>query len=225
MLPLSPLHGPAHIVCTDRDRKLLDFMVSTLRQDAHLVFQAADGHDALEMCLALRKVDLLITNTHMQGMTGPQLIREVQRELPALPILYIKNADGHGGHPDGLPPDLPTLPDSFTAEDLLGTVRSLLNGGNGSLEHADLELLERIEKGGRVFRPRDNSDVSRAGFRATVARLLSLRALGLVSVLDARLMRATDGAYLLAGPCDLTQTGVAALRYHRQRRPRPPVGG
>jgi hypothetical protein len=33
--PLSHLHGAAHIVCTDRDRNLLDFMVSTLRQDAH----------------------------------------------------------------------------------------------------------------------------------------------------------------------------------------------
>ena len=200
-------------------------MVSTLRQDAHLVFQAADGHDALEMSLALRKVDLLITDTHMQGLTGPQLIREVRRELPGLPILYIKNTDEHGGHPDGLPQDVPTLRDPFTAEDLLGTVRSLLNGGSGSMEHADLELLGQIEKGGRVFRPRDNSDVSRAAFRATVARLLSLRALGLVRVLDARLMRASDGAYLLAGPCDLTQTGVAALRYHRQLRPRPPVEG
>jgi CheY-like chemotaxis protein len=211
-------------VCTDRDRKLLDVMVSTLRQDAHLVFQAADGHDALEMSLALRKVDLLITDTHIQGLTGPQLILQVRRELPDLPILYIENADEHGG-PDGLPPDVPTLRDPFTAEDLLGTVRSLLNGESGSMEHADLELLEQIEKGGRVFRPRDNSDVSRTAFRVTVARLLSLRALGLVRLLDARLMRAADGAYLLAGPCDLTQTGVAALRYHRQLRPRPPVEG
>jgi len=114
-------------VCTDRDRKLLDVMVSTLRQDAHLVFQAADGHDALEMSLALRKVDLLITDTHIQGLTGPQLILQVRRELPDLPILYIENADEHDG-PDGLPPDVPTLRDPFTAEDLLGTVRSLLNG-------------------------------------------------------------------------------------------------
>jgi CheY-like chemotaxis protein len=89
-------------VCTDRDRKLLDVMVSTLRQDAHLVFQAADGHDALEMSLALRKVDLLITDTHIQGLTGPQLILQVRRELPDLPILYIENADEHDG-PDGLP--------------------------------------------------------------------------------------------------------------------------
>ena len=128
MSPLSHLHGAAHIVCTDRDRKLLDFMVSTLRQDDHLVIQAADGHDALEVSLALRKVDLLITDTHMQGLTGPQLIRQVRRELPDLPILYVKNADEHGGGPDGLPSDGPTLRDPFTAEELLNKVRSLLNG-------------------------------------------------------------------------------------------------
>ncbi len=212
MSPSSYRHGAAHIVCTDRDRKLLDFMVATLRQDAHLVFQAADGHDALEMSLALRTVDLLITDTHMQGFTGRQLIRQVRRELPDLPILYIKNVDEHGGSPDGLPPDVVTLRDPFTAEELLDTVRSLLNGDKGSMEHADLELLEQIEKGGRVFRPRDNSDVSRAAFRVTVARLLSLRSLGLVRLLDARLMRAADGAYLLAGPCDLTPTQSAGWR-------------
>jgi hypothetical protein len=33
--PSSHRLGAAHIVCTDRDRKLLDFMVSALRQDAH----------------------------------------------------------------------------------------------------------------------------------------------------------------------------------------------
>ena len=72
------------------------------------------------MSLALRKVDLLITNTHMQGLAGRQLIRRVRRELPDLPILYIKNADEHGGSPDGLPLDVVTLRDPFTAEDCRG---------------------------------------------------------------------------------------------------------
>jgi two-component system, cell cycle sensor histidine kinase and response regulator CckA len=93
------------------------------------VFQASDGLAALELSLSLRNVDLLITNTHMPEMNGPQLIRQVRRQLPNLPILSVKNADAeHGGVPDGLPPDVPTLQEPFTAEQLLDAVRPLLDG-------------------------------------------------------------------------------------------------
>jgi hypothetical protein len=93
------------------------------------------------------------------------------------------------------------------------------------METTDLELLEKMEQGGRVFRPRDTSDVGRAAFQHTVDHLLSLRDVGLVRLLDSRLMRAPRGSYLMAGPCDLTQAGVAALADDRRLGARPPVSG
>ncbi len=91
------------------------------------------------------------------------------------------------------------------------------------MENADFELLDKVEKGGRIFRPRDGSDLGRAAFQHTVDRLLSLRAVGLIRLHDGRLMRAGDGSYLLAGPCDLTPAGVAALVNDRRLGPRPSV--
>jgi ketosteroid isomerase-like protein len=79
----------------------------------------------------------------------------------------------------------------------------------------DLELLEKVEKGGRVFRPDDSSDMSRAEFQYTVDHLLSLRAVGLIRLLDNGVIRAANGSYLRAGPCDLTPEGVAALAVAR----------
>jgi two-component system cell cycle sensor histidine kinase/response regulator CckA len=103
-------------------------MVTALRQADHCVFRASDGLSALELSLALRKVDLLVTDTHMPGMNGPQLIRQVRERMPRLPILYIKNDDEeHAGVPDGLPADVPTLQEPFTAEQLLAAVLPLLN--------------------------------------------------------------------------------------------------
>jgi CheY-like chemotaxis protein len=93
MSPDSRLHSGAHIVCADRDRKLLDMIVRTLREDNHCVFQAYDGLAALELCVSLRRIDLLITNTSMPGLNGPQLIRQVREELPMLAILYVRNLD------------------------------------------------------------------------------------------------------------------------------------
>lgn len=114
-------------MCADRDRELLDFIVQTLREADHRVYQAQDGLAALELSLALRHIDLLITNTYLPGLDGPQLIHRVRAQLPGLPILYIQNADAeHHGAPQGLPPDVPTLRQPFTADQLLEGVRPLL---------------------------------------------------------------------------------------------------
>lgn len=75
----------------------------------------------------------------------------------------------------------------------------------------DFELLVKMENGGHVFRPSDNSDMSRNAFQYTVDHLLSLRAVGIIRLLDSRVTRAANGAYLSAGPCNLTPDGVAAL--------------
>jgi two-component system OmpR family response regulator len=101
-------------------------MVRTLRAADHCVFQAYDGQAAFELALALRDIDLLITNTRMPGMNGPELIRFVRAQLPTLPILYIKNEDQPAQVPSGLPANVPILREPFTAEQLLAAVRPLL---------------------------------------------------------------------------------------------------
>jgi ketosteroid isomerase-like protein len=75
----------------------------------------------------------------------------------------------------------------------------------------DFEVLEEVERDGRVFLPSDDSAGSRNAFQYTVDHLLSLRAQGLIRLVDSHVIRATDGSYLRAGPCDLTPAGVAAL--------------
>jgi DNA-binding response OmpR family regulator len=126
MSPDSHLHGGSHIVCADRDRERLEMIVRTLREDDHCVFQAYDGLAALELSLHLRRIDLLITNTSMPRLDGPRLIRRVREELPTLAILYVKNLDSRDEVPDSLPPDVPTLPEPFTPEQLRAAVRPLL---------------------------------------------------------------------------------------------------
>ena len=110
----------------DEKAVLLDMMVRTLRAADHCVFQAYDGQAAYELALALRDIDLLITNTRMPGMNGPDLIRYVRAELPMLPILYIQNKEQPPQAPPGLPANVPTLREPFTAEQLLAAVRPLL---------------------------------------------------------------------------------------------------
>jgi two-component system OmpR family response regulator len=117
--------GP-HVVVADEKPDLLGFMVGTLRDADYCVFQAYDGLAAYELALSLRAIDLLITNTRMPGLNGPELIKHVRSELPNLPILYIRNQDHTGPLPDGLPANVPTLAEPFTAEQLLAAVHKLV---------------------------------------------------------------------------------------------------
>jgi len=126
--PPDDLHRGAYVVVADEDPKLLDMMVETLRSRDCCVFKAYDGLAALELTLGLRVVDLLVTNTRMPGLNGPQLIQHVREEMPKLPILYIANRGTPQGAPNGLPADVPTLREPFTREELLQAVRPLLSG-------------------------------------------------------------------------------------------------
>ena len=126
MSPLSHLHRGAYIVAADEKPVLLDMIVETLRAEDHCVFKAYDGVAAMELTLALHRVDLLITNTRMPGMQGPELIRAVREKLPTLPILYIKNLDTPDIAEKSLPPDVPVLAEPFTSEQLLAAIRPLL---------------------------------------------------------------------------------------------------
>ena len=93
------------------------------------------------------------------------------------------------------------------------------------VDQTDYDLLSLIERGGHVFRPKGRWTEGRAAFQALVEHLLHLRAIGLIRLPEGRLMRAEDGSYLMAGPCDLTPAGIAALSQDRSLGPRPPQGG
>jgi CheY-like chemotaxis protein len=123
----------AYIVVADEKPVLLEMMVRTLRAADHCVFQASDGQAAFELALSLQDINLLITNTQMPGMNGPELIRRVREILPTLPILYIKNKAPNTTAPGRLPPDIPILSEPFTAEQLLGAVKPLLQRVAGSI--------------------------------------------------------------------------------------------
>jgi DNA-binding response OmpR family regulator len=117
--------GP-HVVIANEKPQLLDFMVSALREAGYCVYQAHDGLAAYELALGLRTIDVLVTDTTMPGLNGPELVRRVRRQLPTLPILYIRNQDQTGATPDGLPADVPTLAEPFTAAQLVAAVRRLV---------------------------------------------------------------------------------------------------
>lgn len=121
-LPPSPPDG-WRIIATDDNTSKLSALVNTLRDAGHHVFAAYDGRSALELVVQLPDIDILITNTRLGAVDGPELMRRVRELRPDMPILHVI----HGGDSDGgTPPDVLTLREPFTPNQLLTAVGSLL---------------------------------------------------------------------------------------------------
>ena len=101
-----------------------------LESSGYTVLQAADGPSALEL---LRRhsdrIDLLVTDVVMPGMSGPEVAQTVVSLLPETQVLYISGyTDSAIDHHGVLEPGIAFLQKPFGADDLARKVRGLLDG-------------------------------------------------------------------------------------------------
>jgi CheY-like chemotaxis protein len=87
------------------------------------VIEAYSGQKALEILRNGRKVQLMITDYAMPGMTGLQLAEEARRLRPGLPILL---ATGYADLPAENTLDLPRLNKPYQQRQLADQVAHLL---------------------------------------------------------------------------------------------------
>ncbi|HYC31236.1 MAG TPA: response regulator [Gemmatimonadales bacterium] len=117
----------------DDEPRLLAVTTQVLREAGYTVFATYNGYSTSQAALMVAELDLLITNTRMADLAAPELIRRVRREKPGLPVLHI-------GEPlpatnDPALADVPTLPEPFTAEQLLASVSALIRPEGGPESH------------------------------------------------------------------------------------------
>jgi DNA-binding NtrC family response regulator len=134
---LPPANDPpskGRIVICDYNALLLS-VTGFLRMSGYRVFQAHDGLAARELCHELPNIGLLILNTTGTGVDTPSLVGLVRREHPDLPTLHI------GASPlAGMPSNVPTLTESFTPDQLLRIVESLMAEPEIANVHAEYAL-------------------------------------------------------------------------------------
>jgi DNA-binding NtrC family response regulator len=110
------------IVATDDDPKLLAKVTYALRDAGHIVFAAYNGHTAYQLACNTPELDLLITNTRVQGLGAVELIQRVREERPGLAILHIGEPLPVGKFWD----NVPTLREPVSSEALLETAAGML---------------------------------------------------------------------------------------------------
>jgi CheY-like chemotaxis protein len=120
--PFAPAIAAGRVVICDYNALLLS-VTGLLRMNGYQVFQAYDGQAAVELCLQMPNISLLVLNTYGTGVDTPTLVRQVRKNTPGLPALHIGKAPV-----PGMPSDVVNLYESFTSDQLLSTVRQLMAG-------------------------------------------------------------------------------------------------
>jgi CheY-like chemotaxis protein/two-component sensor histidine kinase len=107
------------VLVVDDDSLVLMNTAAMLDDLGYAVIEATSGEQALRALRRGQRVDLVITDQLMPGMTGTQLIAAIRSEWPHVPLI---SATGYADLPEGLHPDILRLSKPFLQEDLARAV-------------------------------------------------------------------------------------------------------
>jgi PAS domain S-box-containing protein len=90
---------------------------NALESAGYVVYEAANGEDALALLPDMPSVDLLVTDLTMPGISGRELARLVRAERPTAAVVFISGYHSDIGRLDAIPGAI-FLPKPFTPIDL-----------------------------------------------------------------------------------------------------------
>lgn len=76
------------ILVVDDAPEVLTLVGRTLRDSGYMVFEAADGFDALRI-LRSGSIDLLVTDVKMPQLSGPEVVSRAWEFAPDLPVILM----------------------------------------------------------------------------------------------------------------------------------------
>jgi CheY-like chemotaxis protein len=88
------------------------------------VIEALSGQRALDMLRVGTKVDVVVTDHAMPGMTGTELARQIRQIWPSLPVIL---ATGYAELPNGEDPGLPRLGKPYVQAELAAQIAKVLS--------------------------------------------------------------------------------------------------
>lgn len=124
----QPTVDPKRILIVDDNKMGLSARRSVLEAVGHTVTTAPSGVEALELFNAGGHFDLVVTDFKMPKMTGVELIAEIRKITPTLPIILISGfTDTLGLNETNTLADAVLQKSSNEVTQLMRTVSKLLN--------------------------------------------------------------------------------------------------
>jgi two-component system, cell cycle sensor histidine kinase and response regulator CckA len=128
----APRVGDETILLVEDETVVRHLVAEILETSGYAVMQAGDGPSALELLRRHSgKLDLLLTDVVMPGMSGPEVAQAVTSMRPGTQVLYTSGyTDSAIGHHGVLEPGIAFLQKPFSADDLTCKVRVLLDAAS-----------------------------------------------------------------------------------------------
>jgi CheY-like chemotaxis protein len=79
----------ATILVVEDEELVRRFARVVLERVGHTVIEAANGHDALEQAARMDRIDLLVSDVVMPGMSAGVLITRLRDQQPGLPAIFM----------------------------------------------------------------------------------------------------------------------------------------
>jgi two-component system, cell cycle sensor histidine kinase and response regulator CckA len=116
------------ILVVDDDEDVRQTISAILETERYRVLQAASGDEALAVMRGRQgRIDLLLTDVRMPGMSGPELVRRLRRQWPDLRALLITGfASGEACRESPGQEPTPLLKKPFHLNELTSRIRELL---------------------------------------------------------------------------------------------------
>jgi PAS domain S-box-containing protein len=125
-LALPKRHGTSILLVED-DEIMRGLTRQMLEEQGYTVIEARDGKAAVEAAKVGSRIDLMLADVVMRGMSGPEVGAHLLERFPALKVVYMSGYTGELiAERDALRPDVKLLEKPFTRAALLRIVDSVL---------------------------------------------------------------------------------------------------
>jgi PAS domain S-box-containing protein len=127
--PRLPSRGTETVLLAEDEETVRRLAVRVLRRGGYEVLEAHDGEAALKVAEEhLPRIGLLVTDVVMPRLGGRDLAARLRALRPDLPVVYVSGYNEEAVHRHGvLDPGTSFVPKPFTADQLLATVRQVLD--------------------------------------------------------------------------------------------------
>ena len=116
------------ILTIDDEENIRNGLADNFELEGYEVKQASSGKEGLEI-ISREKIDLVITDLRMDGITGDEVVRQVVSKYPGIPIIVLT---GHG-----------SIDDATELVEIRLIMQSFLNRKNRQLFYWEKKLIQR----------------------------------------------------------------------------------
>jgi signal transduction histidine kinase/FixJ family two-component response regulator len=149
--PRPEFARPCTVLVVDDDPLVLASTAAMLEDLGYTSLQAASGHQALQILREGARVDLVVTDQTMPGMTGVRLAAEIRLFRPDLALLL---ATGYADRVEVMECGLPVLSKPYDQATLAQAIEKRLKASDGDGQHVrrhvQKDLRQTMQRGSMV---------------------------------------------------------------------------